>query len=293
MLPRSYLYVPGDRREWMSKALDRGADAIVLDLEDSVVEQRKEEARHQVRDFLAGLADQPRRTGWPQLWVRVNADTAEMAATDVAAVAGAALTGIFLPSVDLDNLAAVDQALSDVERDEALAPGMLAVVGLVETANTVLSLREVAQGPRLLRLGIGEADLAGELGLEPDEQRTELWSVRTAVVLASAAAALSRPVGPVHTNLGDPDGLRLSTMTQRRQGFRARTAVHPSQLATINDVFTPSQAEIDAARRLLAEVDDAAAVGRGAIWSHDGRMQDAATVRSAREVLHQAREERT
>lgn len=237
-IARSYLYVPADREKLLAKAHLRGADALILDLEDAVTPANKEVAR---TSAAAHLADP--RPG--QLWVRVNSDRA---AEDIAAVASPALAGVWVPKAEPELLAAVDVALGAAERRLGLPDRTFQVIALIETARGVLDVARVATSPRVLRLGLGEADLAGELGLQPGPDGAELAPIRSQVVVASAAAGITAPVGPVETVLGDAVRLAASTRALLRQGFRARTAVHPDQLATINEVFTPSAAEIEAAR---------------------------------------------
>lgn len=276
MLARGYLYVPGDRDDVLVRAHLRGADALVLDLEDAVAAAGKAAAR---RTVAAYLADPPQGT---QLWVRVNSDRI---AADTAAVAAPALAGIWLPKAEPDRLDEADRALTAAEDRLGLTAGTLRVVALIETARGVLEVARIAAGPRVLRLGLGEADLAGELGLRPGPDGAELAAIRSQVVVASAAAAIAAPVGPVETALRDPDRLERTTRALLRQGFRARSALHPGQLATINDVFTPSPAEIAAAREVLAAMAHAERQGSGVAVDAAGRFLDKAVSRVAAEVL--------
>jgi citrate lyase subunit beta/citryl-CoA lyase len=286
LIARSYLYVPGDRDEVLVKAPTRGADALVLDLEDAVVEHRKADARETVRAFLAG-AGAGTESG-PELWVRVNSDRVD---DDIRGVACPALRGVWVPKAEPALLREVDAALTAEEHRHGLAAGTFRVVALLETARGVLAAADVAASPRVLRLGIGEADLAGELGLQPGPDRAELAPIRSQVVVASAAAAIAPPVGPVETALRDLDRLEQTTRVLLRQGFRARTAVHPGQLKVINSVFTPSPAEVAAARAVLDRLAEAERFGSGVATDADGRMLDRAVVRSASELLQRVRSE--
>ena len=280
-LARSYLYVPGDRRDWMAKAAGRGADAVILDLEDGVAPAKKDEARVAVAEFLAQAP-----TG-PQWWVRINgAHPAE----EIAAVVQPGLTGLVVPGADLDRLERVHQAVHDAEQTTGIETGSIRLIAMLETAGAVLRAEQVARAPRILRLGLGEADLAGELRLQPGWDRQELWPLRSSVVLASAAAGIAAPVGPVETTLGDPDLLEATSRIQLRQGFRARTAIHPEQLATIHAVFTPSAEELAAAREVVSRWEQAARIGAGVVLGPRGQMLDAAVVRAAREVVARATE---
>lgn len=276
MAARSYLYVPADQPDKLAKARGRGADALVLDLEDAVASQHKGTARAAATAFLAEW-----RPG-PELWVRVNSDRL---AEDIPAVVASGLRGLWVPKAEPDLLREVDALLGAAEREIGLPSGAIEVVALIETARGVLGAPAVAASPRVARLGLGEADLSGELGLQPGPARTELAPIRAQVVLASAAAEIGAPVGPVETAVHDVDQLRESTKALLRQGFRARSAIHPGQLATINAVFTPTDEELAAARAVLGRLADAERDGRGVAIDERGRMIDRAVVRSAQEVV--------
>lgn len=279
MRPRSYLYVPGDREDRFARAAQRGADALVFDLEDAVPVAAKDAARRAVARHL------PAAPAGPQYWVRVNADRL---ADDVAAVAVARCAGVLLPKATPGALRRTDELLTDAERSRGLPAGSLAVVPVVETAAGLLDVATLARGPRVVRLAIGEADLAADLGVLPGPDRAELAPHRAALVVASAAAGLSAPIAPVETDLTvSVDQLAASTAALLREGFRARTAVHPTQVPVINAAFTPSDAELAAARSV---VDAFESSGAGvAVDPRTGRMLDEAVVRSARDVLARAR----
>jgi citrate lyase subunit beta/citryl-CoA lyase len=276
---RSYLYVPGDRTDALRKAHLRGADALVLDLEDAVAPDRKDAARSAVAGLLSA-GPPPAR-----YWVRINADRPE---EDITAVLAPGVDGLFVPKAEPSLLHEIDLLLTAVERRLGLAADTFALVPVIETARGVLAAPEVAAAPRVLRLGLGEADLAGELGLQPGPDRVELAPIRSQVVVASAAAGITAPVGPVETALRDPERLERTTRTLLRQGFRARTALHPGQLSLINEVFTPSAAEVAAAREVLDRLAEAQRQGSGVATDADGRFLDRAVVRAAAEVLRRA-----
>lgn len=276
---RSFLYVPGDAPDKVTKAASRAADAVILDLEDAVPPLGKDMARKTVGAFLS---DPPSSPPW---WVRINASDVRR---DIDAVTWAGLTGVVVPKADLEILSQVHEALADVERARNLAPGSVAVIALLETAKGLLQAAEVAQAPRVGRLGLGEADLAAELCLQPGPAGEELWPLRSYVVLASAAAGIAPPIGPVEAVLGDTSRLEASCRTLLRQGFRGRTAIHPNQIEMINLVFTPTRDEVSAARDVVARLATAQRNGAGVAMTSDGRFVDAAVARSAREILGRA-----
>ncbi|MEV4692411.1 CoA ester lyase [Micromonospora echinospora] len=276
---RSYLYVPGDRADLLDKAAGRGADALVLDLEDAVTPARKAQARETVAGFLGAAAP-----SGPELWVRINSDQVE---ADVEVLSNAA-AGVWVPKAEPELLAEVDAALTRVQRRLGPHAPAFRVVALIETARGVLTAPQVAVAPRVLRLGLGEADLAGELGLQPGPDRAEFAPIRSQVVVASAAAGIAPPVGPVETTLRDPERLERTTRALLRQGFRARSAIHPGQIATINEVFTPTEAEVASARAVLEALERAERGGSGVATDADGRLLDRAVVRAAAEVVRRA-----
>lgn len=281
MSARSYLYVPGDRPEMLAKAADRGADALLLDLEDAVAPERKAFARAAVAEWLSRHAG-----AHAERWVRVNA---EHVAADIAAVALPGLNGVSVAKATPAVLAAADEALAHAERRQGLPAGSIRMIPLVESAEALLELADLARHPRVLRLAVGEADLAADLRLRPSAGEPELLPLRLQVVVASAAAGLQAPIGPVAVDFRDLDALRASTRRLSDLGFRARSAIHPAQVAVINEVLTPADDEVVQARRLVERFEHAVAAGSGATTDEQGRMIDAAIVRSARETLARAR----
>jgi citrate lyase subunit beta/citryl-CoA lyase len=274
--PRSFLYVPGYRQDWLARATEYGADALIADLEDAVPADRKQVAREVVRDWLAEAPPAM------ELWVRVNAGSI---AEDVAAVIAPSLTGVVVPKAEPDRLREADAVLTGQELRLGFAAGTFAVFALIETALGLLGAIEVARSVRVRHVGLGEADLTGELRLRPGPGREELLPLRLQVVLACAAAGIGAPTGPTSTDVRDMDGLRQSTEELFRLGFRSRTAIHPVQLAVINDVFTPTSAEVSEAHAVL---DGFESSEDGVFVDERGQLVDAALVRWAREVLERA-----
>jgi citrate lyase subunit beta/citryl-CoA lyase len=281
VLARSYLYVPGDRRDRLDKAVGSGADAVIVDLEDSVPQAGKAAARRTAAQWLAGRESNLRC----QRWVRVNTASLE---EDLRAVLRGGVDGIVLPKAEVALVRETDRMMSDLERSHA-ATERLPVICLVETAKGLLTAAELASMPRVYRLGVGEVDLLAELGVRPSEGRAELTSLRLQITVASAAASIAPPVGPTLTDVRDLSSLRESTQAMLGLGFRARTAIHPAQVPTINEVFTPSADELDRARRIVAALEAAERAGSGVCLDEDGRLIDAAVVRTAHEVIELAR----
>jgi citrate lyase subunit beta/citryl-CoA lyase len=275
ILPRSFLYVPGNRPDLFAKATAGPADALILDLEDAVPLAEKAQARQAVRRWLDATDGQ----AGPPCWVRVNA---ESIADDLDAVVRPGLDGIFLAKATPDRLAQAARTLNDLEPARDL-PHEVGVIGLVETARALLSLDEMAQSPRLVTFGIGEVDLLGDLRVSRTPRTAAaVDQLRTQVVLGCAAAGLRPPVAPTSTDFRDLDDFAETCRLMLELGFRSRTAIHPGQIAVIHEVFTPSAGEVEAALDVLARFD--AAEG-GVTVDDSGRLIDAAVVRGARETL--------
>ena len=268
-LTRSALYVPGDQPGMLAKALDRGADSLIVDLEDAVPLHAKERAREQVAEWLKGLPDTVR----PQIWVRIN--PGERGLEDARAVALPAVTGLCLAKAETPaEIAALDRVLSD-------APWMV-LTPLIESAKAVLDAPALAAAPRVVRLQLGEADLRADLGVDPSPDERELLWARSQVVLASAAAGIAPPMAPVSTEFRDTEFLRRSTEALRRLGFYGRACIHPAQVAVVHEVFTPSPEEVEKARALVERFENSSS---GVLLDDQGRMVDEAVIRMARRIL--------
>lgn len=267
---RSYLYVAGSDPRRMEKALASEADAVVIDLEDAVAPERKDEARRIAAGVLETESAKP-------VFVRVNAPGSPLRERDIEAVAGPNLYGLRLPKTE-----SAEDVRSVAERLEEVGCGA-AIQCLIESALGLEMAFEIARShPRVMGLGPGEADLAADLGVSGEEG---LLYARSRIVSASRAAGLQGPVQSVYTNMRDLDGLRRSTADGKRLGFVGRSAIHPSQIPVINEAFTPTEEEVAEAEELLGEMERAAASGAGAFTLESGRFVDEAVVRSARSTL--------
>ena len=280
--PRSYLYVPGDRADRLERALDRGADALILDLEDSVAAQNKATARELTGRWLLEHA-----ASAPSVWVRVNAASVE---ADLASFT-VAPAGVMVPGAEPALLHDVDSLLTSREHAWGVPEASVPIIPLIETARGLLAAVELAGTRRAVRLAIGRADLAAELGLGIDPEGPEFRSILLNIVIASAAAGISAPLAPTSTDFRNLDALRSSTAQLMRLGYRSRTAVHPAQLAIINEVFTPAADDLERARALVEAFERSERAGSGVTTDDRGRMVDVAVVRAARELLLRAGED--
>lgn len=282
MSARSYLFVPGDRPAMLAKAAHRGADALIVDLEDAVAPSSKAAARVITAAWLAGLAGPT-----PPVWVRVN-NVPGLLEDDIAAVLHPRLRGLMIPKVaaaaELETIAA---RLGEAEAAAGVEADAIRLLPIIETARGLLAVAEIATAPRVERLMIGELDLGADLGVDATDE-VALVPLRLQVVVASAAAGIAAPLGPVAPDYRDLEALADDTRRLHRQGFRSRAAIHPAQVPIYNDVFTPSTAEVARAQRLVELYETAHAAGRGAVVDEDGRMVDEAVARAARRVIETA-----
>ena len=270
-VPRSWLYVPGHRPERVAKALASDAEAVVIDLEDAVPADQKRTARENALAVISKRADEDRTTGAP-LWVRINPPARPEGRDDVAALSGARVDGLRIPRAD-DPVVIHDLA------DRVGLPLQL----LLESARGLSRAVELAEAHELVRgIGLGEADLAADLLVDTD---VGLDWARGAVVVASRAAGLGSPVQSVWTDVTDLDGLRSSSQAGRAMGFFGRSVVHPSQIAVVHEVYTPTAAQIEDARAVVRTAQEAAAQGEVAVLDDQGRFVDPAVVSRARVVL--------
>ncbi|TCJ97129.1 HpcH/HpaI aldolase/citrate lyase family protein [Nocardia alba] len=271
---RSALYVPGNRPDLFAKALTGRCDVVLLDLEDSVPLRDKESARAEVIAWVRSVPAHRSR-----IWVRVN--SGELGNADLAAVAACGPAAVCLAKTE--SARQVGAAADILDRYES-GSHAVRVCPLLETATAIYAAREIAMAPRVLRLQIGEADLCADTGISPGADERELLAVRSQVVLAAAAAGIAAPLAPVRTDFRDLDALRVSTHALRRLGFRGRACVHPAQVPVVNEVFTPSAADLERARALVADFDAAAS---GVMVDDTGAMVDLAVIRHARRLLEQ------
>lgn len=285
---RSLLFVPGDSPEKMEKALRSGADALILDLEDSVAEPNKEEARRIVLAFLQGQrAVSPR----PLLYVRINPLSGMLADGDLDVVMTGAPTGIMLPKAGGGGDVAVLAArLAVREALHGLPDGSTRIVPIVtETAASLFKLGTYAgASERLAGLAWGAEDLSVETGARAvriDGRWTEPVRLVRNLALFAAAAAGVPPIDTVYTHFRDMEGLARECVAAVRDGFSGKLAIHPDQVEVINEAFQPSAESILLAQRIVAAFAETDGAG---VASIEGVMFDRPHLRAAEELLQQA-----
>ncbi len=289
MIARSYLFAPADSPAKMEKAYNSGADAIILDIEDSVAEANKADARKATADFIAGKSSGE----GPQLWVRINPLSGVHAMQDLDGVVAARPFGVVLPKPDsAEDVRTLSAELERREVDAGLEAGGISILPIAtETPMSVFQLHTyVGVGERLSGLTWGAEDLSSAIGAvsarDDAGELTAPYQVARALCLAGAAAAGVPAVETVYPAFRDLDGLKAYAGRGRRDGFVGMMAIHPAQVDAINEGFTPSAEEIDFARRvveLFAANPDAATLGL------DGKMLDRPHLVQAERLLARVR----
>jgi citrate lyase subunit beta / citryl-CoA lyase len=276
---RSLLYVPVSSERFLAKAHERGADAIILDLEDAVAPAEKDAARARLGEAVVMAA-----RGGATIFVRINSEP-ERIERDAVAACRAGAAGLFVPKARAPAaLAALADALAPIEH--ALGRAAMSFVPMIEDPGAVLDARAIAGAPRVFALVAGGEDLATALGAEPTP---EVLHVPKLLVHLAAKAAGVRSFGLLRTvaDYSDLIGIEASAREARRHGFDGASCVHPAVVPILNRAFAPTPAELDHARALVAAYEAAKAVGRGA-FAFEGRMVDEPVVRRARALLDEA-----
>ncbi len=288
---RSFLFAPGNHARRVEKALSLDADAVILDLEDAVAIAEKPATR----EVVAAALERPRQG---LIYVRVNAVDTEFCYGDLVAVVQPGLDGFILPKVEsAAGLATIDWLLSQLERDRGLPLGDIDLIPIIETARGVRQIDAIlAAGTRVRRVAFGAGDFTLDVNMAWSRSETELAHARAVIVSASRASGVDAPLDTVWVDLTDPEGLEASARTALGYGFQGKMCIHPDQIAVVNRVFTPSDAEIAFAERVTAAFAKAEAEGSAAIQL-DGKFIDYPIVYRAQRVLQKiaairAREDR-
>ena len=276
---RSLLFAPGNHARRVEKALSLAADAVILDLEDAVATAEKPAARA----LVAAALERPRQG---LLHVRVNAIDTEFCYGDLVAVVRRGLDGIILPKVESPaGLATIDWLLAQLERERGLPERTIDLIPIIETARGLRQLDAIlAAGTRVRRVAFGAGDFTLDVNMAWSRNEAELSHARAAIVTASRAAGIEAPLDTVWVDLTDPEGLDASSCTALAFGFQGKMCIHPDQIAVVNRVFTPGDAEIAFAERVCAAFAQAEAAGSAAIQL-DGKFIDYPIVYRARRVL--------
>ena len=268
---RSFLFVPGHRPERFFKALDSGADAVIIDLEDAVPLTTKFEARAAILYAWPTFSSQQKA----RLLVRINPAGTSLHQDDLRLL-------LQLPDLGAVMLAKTESR-SAVTAVAQACPG-LPVLPLMESAEGFAQLDDIAGAPQVLRLVLGHIDLQADIGMACGHEETELAPARWALVTATRRARLAPAVDGVTTATTELDALRRDTLRSRRFGFGAKLCIHPAQVAGVHTALAPTAAEIDWAQRVV----QAQATTGGGVFSLDGKMTDPPVIDLARQIILRA-----
>jgi citrate lyase subunit beta/citryl-CoA lyase len=293
-LNRSFLFAPGNVARRVEKALTLEADAVIVDLEDSVATGEKAATRKSVAEALS----RPRRG---RGYVRVNAPSSEFCYRDLVETLHGKVDGVVVPKIEsAADLHAVDWLMASLEREFGAEPGTIDLVPQIETAAGVQRIDRILQarslrpykGPwRVKRVAFGGADYAHQLGLTVGMDEVELADARARVVLSSRAAGLEGPLDSPWFHFREGEAFARALERSRRSGFQGRLCVHPDQLAAVNAAYLPSAAELARAERVVAAFRDAEARGEAAVQV-DGEMVDYPVAYRAQALLDSVRKAR-
>ena len=285
---RSFLFVPGDSERKLEKALDAGADALIIDLEDSVTADARPRARELTRDYIEGKDD---------VWVRINPAESDDAIHDLQAVMPGAPDGIVLPKPrNADDAMRLAMKLDELESQHGIDAGRTKILPLcTERPRALFALDGyVGATPRLAGLSWGAEDLAAAVGARANRDADGNWlppyELARSLCLFAAAAAEVPAFDTVFTDFRDLDGLARYASNAERDGFVGMLAIHPAQVETINNAFAPSVADLERAERIVALFDDNP--GAGALGL-DGEMIDRPHLVQARRTIALAEELKT
>ncbi|MDH4049529.1 MAG: CoA ester lyase [Gammaproteobacteria bacterium] len=284
-MSRSYLFVPGDSERKLAKALDSGADALIVDLEDSVARTELKKARRLVSEFLSADSAVER-------WVRINPLDSREALDDLRDTMPGKPAGIVLPKPSsAADVVRLGKLLDVLEQENAVESGATAIMPIAtERPGALFRLQEYAGStPRLMAMAWGAEDLATALGASANRDENGNWlptyQLARSLCLIAASAAGVAAIDTVYTDYRDDQGLELYAGNSRRDGFRGMLAIHPAQVATINNAFMPDEHEIERARKIVELFEASPHAGTLGL---DGQMLDRPHLLQARRILQLA-----
>ena len=280
---RALLYVPGDDRHKIEKALTLGVDCICLDMEDGVAPARKLDARQTI---LAAL--QQLDFGSAEKLVRINPVGSGFEEDELAAILPARPDGIVLPKVEsAEQVKQVSERIESAELAYGCPLGSIRMVVDGETAAGILNLKEIAAHARLDAIIFGAEDFAASIGAVRTPQAWEVFHARSAVVLAAAANGL-QAIDMVSIDFKDMDSLRKEALFGVQMGFSGKQIIHPNQVEPVQQAFTPDQEAVAHAQRIVDAFEDSLAEGKGAFAFDGSKMIDMPLVKAARTILARA-----
>ncbi len=275
---RSLLFIPGNNPSMIQNADVFLADAIIFDLEDSVSVSEKNNARHLVRNYLFNSSVKPK-----QVILRTNSFDSVWFKGDIELFKSNSIDYLLIPKIDMDVIAALDEYLSAFEKDSNLE--QIRIIGLVETAKGVEELHRYAQNKRLYGILLGAEDLTNDLRIKRTEGGSEISYARSKVIYNCVANRLL-PIDTPFTNISNLAGLESDCKTAISLGMKAKASIHPNQLDTINNLFSPSKEEISWAMGVVKIHNDNPEKG---VFQYQGKMIDKPIIEKAKRIIETAK----
>jgi citrate lyase subunit beta/citryl-CoA lyase len=282
-LLRTLLFVPALQDAMLARAPERGADAVIIDLEDSVPPAEKERARGLARSAVERLG-----TNGASVWVRVNPSQHLLAKPDLRAVIGPGLTGVMLPkATSANHIRYIEALLRDAEAANGVKHGETKLIAMIESATALVNCAEIARAStRLVALAFGGEDYCLDLGVERTRGGHELQYPRSHIAVCARVAGLLA-IDTIYDDFRDEVSLRADTEAARSVGFHGKLVIHPAQVPVVNGIFRPTPEAVEYARRVVEAHEAATAEGVGAVQI-EGRMVDRPVAARARRVIELA-----
>lgn len=278
---RTLMFVPSNRANMVQRAHETPADVIVLDLEDAVPPDQKAVAREGIRVFIESL-----HAAGKTVHVRINNLDTRLTRDDLAAVVGPGLQALLYPKAQsAQEIRDLDVLIREQEyHRDGVTPGDTALIPMIETARAVLRCEEIARASsRIVGLALGGEDYCADIGVPRTAEGRELEHIRRVMVHVCIAYGL-RPLDGIYAVLGEVEGLRADAAYARSIGMKGKYVVHPEQVGPVNEMFSPTEAELAAARQVVTEFEAAVAAGYGTVRIA-GQMVDIPIANRARELI--------
>ncbi len=283
---RSWLFVPGSQDKYLKKVKELKTDVIIFDLEDSVIKAKKDEARVKVSEAISDMRTKVN-------FVRVNGIYTEFFIDDLEKLVRPGLTGIVLPKVNKrDDMIIADYMLDQIEKKHLLEPKSVTIVPIIESAKALHNAYDIASScNRVKCLAFGAEDLMLDMNIKSSNGIETLYA-RSKMIEVSKASSIGPPIDQIYPNLADMEGLRKEAENGRNLGFQGKLLIHPNQVETINEVFTPTIEEINEAKEVIEKYHKSIVEGFG-VSKVNGKMIDAPIVEKAKRILDYAERNKT
>ncbi len=278
-MDKSWFFIPGSKEKFLAKSTQLDADIIIFDLEDSVVPAEKSAAREQIKPWLAHPDIHSKK------YIRVNEIHSTYFIDDVRELINVHLDGIVLPKTgDADDIKILDYLLTTFEKQNDLKLNEIKIVPLIETGKGIMNAMEIASSsPRIEAMAFGAEDYMLDVSV-PGDAHHALLHARSTLVAASSAAGIGQPIDSVFTDFKDEEGLREASRLSRSYGFQGRLVIHPKQIETVNEVYAPTNSEVEEAEKIVDAFESSMDDGDGAV-AVEGKMIDPPVYERAKKLL--------